>query len=84
MADAKVKTIERRRVPRVFFLTPADYAEFCATSPDYGWFRFHQGSRPAEQFCPSFDGLAVRQSAAKKPVSGLFSCVGTWVRVPAS
>lgn len=84
MTAAKLKMIERKRTPRVFFLSPNDYAAFVRTSPDYGWVPFHQLGRPTELFCPLFEALAVRQSQAKNPKSSLFCCVGTRVPVRAA
>lgn len=76
--NVKAQTARRSvLLPRVFFLTPDDYAEYVRTGPDYDWRPFYKGGVPSEQFCPLYAGLPVRQSNAAKPTSRLFSHAGT-------
>lgn len=83
MAEAKHAMLieRRRRTPRVFFLSPLDHAEFMATEPPTVEFETCVGGSPATLTLPSFEGLAVRQTLAKKPHSTLYSHAGTTKKV---
>lgn len=89
MADAKAAIIARRRVPRVFYLNPADFDEFAATKPPTveAMFSLPLGHPPSPMTCLAFEGLAVRQTTAQPDKSGrirsrLISCCGISAQLP--
>lgn len=89
MAEAKAKMVNaRRQTPRVFYLSPADYAEFAETEPPTveAIFALPLGHKPVPMTCLGFEGLAVRQSLAKPDARGrvlskLISCAATSIAV---
>lgn len=72
MGEAKRHMILRRRTPRVFYLTGADFPAFLATEPPTIRAMF---DRVAVEV-PGFDGIAVRESKGKGS-STLYCCAGT-------
>lgn len=84
MAEARVRMVtERKRVPRVYFLSPDDFAAFEATRPPTveAMFALPLGHKPSPMTCLGFDGLPVRRTTAKPNRSGkigsrLISCCG--------
>lgn len=91
MREARAKMVEqRRRVPRVFYLSRPDYAEFSATEPPSveAMFALPLGHKPQPMTCLALDGLPVRESTRKpdrrgRQSSNLISCCGVTVTVPA-
>jgi hypothetical protein len=90
MEEARCKMVaQRRRVPRVFFLSPADFDEFAETKPPTveAIFSLPLGSKPSPMTCLAFEGVAVRSTDRAPDKTGrirsnLFSTCGVSVGVP--
>lgn len=90
MTEARARMVnERKRTPRVFYLSPTDLAEFERTDPPTveAMFALPLGHKPSPMTCPAFDGIAVRPTRAKPDARGrvtskLISQCGVTVSVP--
>jgi hypothetical protein len=79
MTEAKANMIALRRIPRAFYLRPADFAEFLSTKPRKVQALYR--NKPREEY--GFDFVPVRAALGDpaKAESRLFCSHGTSVQV---